>query len=156
MVGSRRALGRQLKVAVSVRGVVRLLIVQIRPVPSTLGHPCHPPNVPAGTAVNIIAEPLAKPLLTQGLEALVQSRPGGELVTDPEPPPTTFRVTVGPVPPPGPVKQTTLPVIEAVMMAPEDDRPPELLPVFTVAETRELPQAMPVAVSTPEESTVTI
>jgi hypothetical protein len=95
-------------------------------------------------------------LLTQGLEALVQSRPGGELVTDPEPPPTTFKVTVGPVPPPGPVKQTTLPVIEAVMMAPEDDRPPELLPVFTVAETRELPQAMPVAVSTPEESTVTI
>jgi hypothetical protein len=82
--------------------------------------------------------------------------PTGELVTEPEPSPAKVREMLGPPVPPVPVKQTTLPVIEAVMMAPEDERPPELLLVFIVAETNELPQAMPVAVSTPAESTVTI
>ena len=143
-----------MKVAMRFTVVARFVTVQIRPVPSTLVHPCQPPNVPAGAAVNITVDPLGK-LATQLLEALVQLMPAGELVTEPEPSPAKVREMLG-LPPPVPVKQTTLAVIEAVMMAPEDETPPELLLVFIVAETNELPQAMPVAVSTPAASTVTI
>ena len=75
--------------------VVRLATVQIRPVPSTLVHPCQPPKVPAGAAVNITVDPLVK-LATQVLEALVQLMPTGELVTKPEPSPAKVREMLGP------------------------------------------------------------
>jgi hypothetical protein len=54
------------------------------------------------------------------------------------------------------VKQTTFAVIDPVTMAPDEDSPPALLFVVTVAETREPPQAKPVAVSSPVELTENI
>jgi hypothetical protein len=54
------------------------------------------------------------------------------------------------------VKQTTFAVIDPVTMAPDEDSPPALLFVVTVAETREAPHAKPVAVSSPLEVTENI
>jgi hypothetical protein len=54
------------------------------------------------------------------------------------------------------VKQITFAVILPVTIAPEEDRFPVLLFVVTVAETRALPHARPVAVKRPVELTVTI
>lgn len=54
------------------------------------------------------------------------------------------------------MKHTTLPVMNPVTNAPEEEIPPELLPVVIVAEIRLAPHASPVTVSTPDESTVII
>ena len=98
--------------------VVRLETVQIRPVPSTLLHPVHPPNVPLGTAVICTVEPLAKPLLVQVPAELAQLNPEGELEIVPVPVPKKFTVMLAPEPPPpppppppDPVSQMTLPVM---------------------------------------------
>ena len=61
-----------------------------------------------------------------------------------------------PPPPLELVKQATFPVIDPVTMAPDDEIPPALELVFTVAETSVAPQARPVTVRSPEESTVII
>ncbi|HXY02847.1 MAG TPA: hypothetical protein VEI49_04675 [Terriglobales bacterium] len=55
-----------------------------------------------------------------------------------------------------PVKQVTFAVIVPVTIAPEEEIPPVLLFVFTVAEIKVFPQAWPVAVINPVELTVTI
>jgi len=55
-----------------------------------------------------------------------------------------------------PVKQTTFAVIVPVTTAPDEDMPPALLFVVTVAEIMEPPQALPVTVIRPVASTVTI
>jgi hypothetical protein len=70
----------------------------------------------------------------------------------PWPVPAKSTVSDGPVP----VKQTTLAVMFPVTMAPDESTFPVLWFVFTVAETNALPHPSPVAVSNPEESTVTI
>jgi hypothetical protein len=84
------------------------------------------------------------------LQLFVQLRPAGELVTVPVPVPAKFTARIGPE-----AKHTTFAVMLAVTIAPEDDRPPLLLFVFTVAETRVFPQASPVAVISPVELTLT-
>ena len=61
-----------------------------------------------------------------------------------------------PPPPLELVKQATFPVIDPVTIAPDDEIPPALELVFTVAETSVAPQARPVTVRSPEESTVII
>jgi len=118
--------------------------------------PDHPPNdeEPTGVAVKVTEVPLAK-LALQFATVLAQLIPGGELVTVPEPLPGKIIVKIGP-PPPLPVKHTTFAVIFAVTIAPDEDNPPALLLVVTVAEISEPPQAKPVAVSKPVELTVTI
>jgi hypothetical protein len=85
---------------------------------------------------------------------VAQLIPKGELVTVPEPLPAKLTVRTGA--PPVLVKQTTFAVIDPVTMAPDEDSPPALLFVVTVAETREPPQAKPVAVSSPVELTENI
>ena len=81
----------------------------------------------------------------------------GELVTVPEPLPENVAVNAGePAPPPLAVKQVTFAVMKPVTSAPDEDIPPELLFVVTVAEMSVPPHASPVTVITPEESTVTI
>jgi hypothetical protein len=57
---------------------------------------------------------------------------------------------------PEPVKQTTFPFMYPVTIAPDDDSPPSLLLVVTVAEIREPPHEIPVAVNSPAESTTII
>jgi hypothetical protein len=89
--------------------------------------------------------PLGKGALHVPTE-LAQLRPVGLLVTCPEPVPRKVRVILGPEPPPPPppvpppVKQTRLPVIYPVTMAPFEETPPELVLVLTVADTKVLPQ----------------
>ena len=51
--------------------------------------------------------------------------------------------------PPVPEAQVTLAVIEPLMMAPEEERPPSLLLVLTVAVTSEFPQSTPPAKGRP-------
>jgi hypothetical protein len=55
-----------------------------------------------------------------------------------------------------PVKQTTFAVIVPTTSAPDEDKPPALLLVVTVAVIRVFPQELPVAVIRPVELTVTI
>jgi len=81
-----------------------------------------------------------------------QPRPGGELDIVPLPVPAKSTVTVGPVP----EKHTTFAVMYPVTIAPEADNPLASLLVVSVAETRVAPQAFPVAVNNPAESTVNI
>jgi len=104
-------------------------------------------------AVNVTVVPLAKAVLVQ---ADAQLRPSGELVTVPAPPPRKFTVRLNPPPPPPPggVGQTTFAVMKPVTIAPDEDTLLVLLFVLKVAETREPPQALPVAVSRPVELTV--
>ena len=118
--------------------------------------PDQPPNEddPTGVAVRVTEVPLEK-LALQFTAVLGQLIPEGELVTVPEPLPAKTTVKIGP-PPPLLVKQTTFAVIFAVTIAPDEDNPPALLFVVTVAETSEPPHAMPVAVSRPVELTVNI
>jgi hypothetical protein len=118
--------------------------------PDTLSQPDQATDValPVGVAVNVIAVPLAKFALHIDRQLLI---PAGLLLTLPVP--ETFTVRSGPA---VPVEQTTFAVMLPVTIAPEEDRPPALLFVFTVAETIAFPQARPVAVSTPVEFTVTI
>jgi hypothetical protein len=101
--------------------------------------PLHPPNeeVPTGVAVRVTGVPLAK-LALHVPWVLAQLMPRGELVTVPEPLPAKLTVRIGD-PPPEPVlaKQTTFAVVDPVTMAPDEDGPPALLFVVTVAETRE-------------------
>jgi hypothetical protein len=137
-----------LKVTVRARFAVKLFMVQtVNPGPDIESQPeDQPPNVPLATAVNVTMVPPAK----LELQVVVQLRPAGELVTVPLPVPAKFTVRTGPV------EQTTLAVMLLVTMAPDDDSPPLLLFVFTVAEMRVFPQAAPVAVIRPVEFTVTI
>jgi hypothetical protein len=80
------------------------------------------------------------------------------LFTVPDPAPEKFTVRRKAVPPdpPEPEKQITFACIVPVTIAPEEERLPALLFVWTVAATRVLPHALPVAVINPVESTVTI
>jgi hypothetical protein len=82
-----------------------------------------------------------------------------ESIAVPEPLPPKATVRTGEPAPPLPllVKQTTFAVINPVTTAPDDDIPPALLPVLTVAEINVPPQDSPVAVSKPvAASTVNI
>ena len=126
-------------------------------VPAEL-HPIQLPNDDPddGVAVSVTGVLTGKACVTQG-PGLEQLNPGGLLVTVPEPLPVNVKVNAGfPAPLPEPVKQVTFPVIYPVTMAPEDEMPPVLLFVFTVAETSVAPQARPVTVKRPEASTVII
>ena len=120
-------------------------------------HPDQPPNddVPFGVAVRVTDVLKGKSCVTQEVEQL---KPLGLLATVPEPLPENANVNAG-LPPPPPlelVKQTTFPVIYPVTMAPEDEIPPSLEFLFTVAEISVAPQASPVTVRSPDESTVII
>ena len=95
-----------MKVTVTVRSLVKLFTVPIRP--DNESRPNQPENVePLGVAVKVIVAPLAK----LALQFVEQARPGGELVTVPEPPPAKSAVRVGPEAPAPAVKQTTFAVI---------------------------------------------
>ena len=121
-------------------------------------HPVQLPNddPTPGVAVRVTCVPTAKACVTQG-PGLEQLKPDGVLETVPEPLPVNVKVNAGlPAPLPEPVKQVTFPVIYPVIIAPEDEIPPVLEFGFTVAETSVAPQARPVTVSSPEESTVII
>ncbi len=128
------------------RLLVRLFTVQTSPDPDTESQPVQPPNVPLGVAVNVTVVPFVK----LPLQVVAQLRPKGELVMIPEPVPTKSTVRVGPE------GQTTIAVINPVTIAPDECRPPALVFVVTVAETRAPPQAKPVAARSPVELTVTI
>jgi len=80
----------------------------------------------------------------------------------PEPAPVNWtviaKVPLPPPPPPPPAPplpeaQVTLAVIEPAMIAPEDERPPALLFVLTVAVMSELPQSTPPGESAPADVT---
>lgn len=121
-------------------------------------HPDQPPNddVPFGVAVRVTDVLKAKSCVKQ--EA-AQLKPLGLLTTVPEPLPENANVNTGLLPPPPllePEKQTTFPVIYPVTMAPEDEIPPSLEFLFTVAETSVAPHVRPVTVTSPEASTVII
>jgi hypothetical protein len=136
------------KAAVTTVLAVKLLMLHTSP--DTLSQPDQATDValPVGVAVNVIAVPLAKFALHVDRQLLI---PPGLLLTLPVP--ETLTVRRGPA---VPVKQTTFAVMLPVTMAPDDDRPPALLFVFTVAEMSVFPQARPVAVISPVEFTVTI
>jgi hypothetical protein len=105
-----------------------------------------------GAALSATVAPLGN-AAAQG-PGLKQLKPCEESVTAPEPFPVKVTVRAGaPAPPP---LHTTLAVMEPVTIAPDDEIPPELLFVFTVAEMIVPPHAAPVTVITPEESTVII
>jgi hypothetical protein len=139
-----------LKVTVRARLAVKLFMVHtVNPGPEVESQPAdQPPNVPLGAAVNITMVPLGKLVL----QLVAQLRPAGELVTVPVPVPAKVTVRIGPEP----VKHVTFAVMEPVTIAPDEDRPPLLLFVVFVAETRVFPQKSPVAVIRPVEVTVTI
>jgi hypothetical protein len=145
-----------LKVTVTVRFPVRVSVQGFVLVDES--HPAQLPNTdePVGDAVSVTAVPLVN-WVRHG-NGLAQLRPDGELVTVPAPFPAKVRVRTGePVPPPLElVKQTTFPVMYPVTSAPDEDKPPELVLVVSVAETSVPPHDSPVAVSKPVESTVNI
>jgi hypothetical protein len=117
-------------------------------VPDTESQPVQPPKVEPefGVAVSVRLVPDGK----LAVQVIAQLKPNGELTTVPEPMPVKSTVNATPE------KQMTAAVMFAVTIAPvEVWLPPSLLLVCTVAETKALPQAMPVAVSTPLELTVT-
>jgi hypothetical protein len=103
---------------------------------------------PFGVAVKVTTVPLTK----LALQLVEQPNPAGELATVPAPVPAKVNVTAGPVP----VKQITFAVMLPVTRAPDECRFPVLLSVVTVAETKALPHAKPVAVNSPVLLTVTI
>jgi hypothetical protein len=137
-----------LKVAVTVTLLVRFSMVQV--VPALMSHPVQPPKVPFGTAVNVTVVPVGKLPVQEEPVLDEQPRPAGELDMVPEPVPAKSTVTVGPVP----VKQTTMANVDPVTTAPDDDTPDPSWFVVTLADTRVLPQSMPVAVSKPADVTV--
>jgi len=95
-----------LNVTVTVRLLVKLLTVHIRPDNASQAN--QPENMePLGVAVKVMVVPLAK----LALQLVEQPRPAGELVTVPEPPPAKSTVRVGPKAPAPAVKQTTFAVI---------------------------------------------
>ena len=126
------------------RLLLRLLTVQT--CPDTASHPTQlVKDEPLfGTAVSVIVVPDAK--LAPHVPA--QLRPGGELVTVPDPLPAKSTVKVSPE------KHTTLAVMYPVTRAPCDEIFPLLRFVVTVAEMRASPHATPAALSTPAELTV--
>ncbi|HZP17917.1 MAG TPA: hypothetical protein VFB00_08135 [Terriglobales bacterium] len=147
---SFRLEGLYVKLTVTVRLLVRLLIVHTAvPLPPSQPTQLAEVALPVGVAVIVIAEPGGKLLL----HVVAQPSPGGVLEIVPVP--MICAVKTG-FPPPPALKQTTFAVMKPVTIAPDDDRFPVLLLVCTVAETRALPQARPVAVNTPFASTVTI
>ena len=87
-----------MKVTVTTRFAVKLFILHtVNPGPEVVSQPTQPPNaeVPVAVAVNAIAVPLTKLALhVPAVDA--QLRPGGELVTFPEPVPVKFTVSIGP------------------------------------------------------------
>jgi hypothetical protein len=110
----------------------------------------------AGVAVSVTVVPLINAWVMHGPGLLQVPSPVGLLPTLPDP---LAKVTLSagfPLPPPDPVKQTTLPVMYPVTRAPEEESPPELVFVVNVAETSVAPQLSPVAVSSPVELTVII
>jgi hypothetical protein len=116
-----------------------------------VGHIDQPPNVDVldGVAVSVIEVPLAKACVLHG-PGVEQLKPSAGSETVPIPAPKNVTLKSGlPLPPPVPVKQTTFAVINPVTTAPDDDIPPALLPVVTVAEISVPPQDSPVAVSMP-------
>jgi hypothetical protein len=117
-----------------------------------------PPNdeVPVGVAVSVTTV-LAGNNAAHTPAELAQLRPDGLLLTVPAPSPPKVKVRAKPPPPPPvPVKQITFAVMYPVTTAPDEFKPPSLVFVFAVAETRVPPQASPVAVSMPVELTVNI
>ena len=125
------------------RLLLRLLTVQTWP--DTASHPSQlKKDEPLfATAVSVIGVPDAK--LAAHVPA--QLKPGGELVTVPDPlPASTVKLS--------PEKHTTLAVMYPVTRAPCDEIFPLLLFVVTVAEMRASPHATPAALSTPAELTV--
>jgi hypothetical protein len=74
----------------------------------------------------------------------------------PEPAAVRFSARIGPDRLRAPVKQTTFAVIVPTTSAPDEEMPPALLLVATVAVIRVFPQASPVAMIRPVELTVTI
>jgi hypothetical protein len=142
-----------LKVTVTVRFAVRLSVQGF--VLAGESHPAQLPNTElVGVAVSVTAVPLAN-WVRHGA-GLEQLNPNGELATVPAPFPAKVRVRTGAPPPPELVKQTTFPVIYPVTIAPDEDKPPELVLVLSVAETSDPPQVIPVTVRRPVESTVII
>jgi hypothetical protein len=123
------------------------MVQTVDPEPEVESQPVQPPNVPLGTAVNVTMVPLANP----ALQLLMQISPAGELVTVPLPRPAKFTARIG-----EPLKHVTFAVMVPVTIAPDEDKPPLLVFVFTVAEIRVPPQARPVAVIRPVVFTVTI
>ena len=111
---------------------------------------------PVPVAVNVTVDPLLNALANgPGLAPL---RPAGLLVTVPAPLPENVRVSALVLlpPPPLPVKHATLPVMNPVTTAPEEEIPPALVFVVAVADTSVPPHENPVTVTRPEESTVII
>ena len=121
-------------------------------------HPVQLSNTdePVAVAVRVTGVPLAY-WVRHGV-GLEQLRPGGALATVPAPRPAKVRVRTGdPVPPPLElVKQTTFAVMNPVTTAPDEESPPVLVFVVSVAETSVPPHDSPVAVSKPVASTVNI
>jgi hypothetical protein len=109
------------------------MVQTVNPEPEVESQPFQPPKVPLGTAVNVTIVPLAN----AALQLLMQLSPAGELVTVPLPGPGKFTARIGAEP----VKHVTFAVMVPVTMAPDEDSPPLLLFVFTVAEIRVPPQA---------------
>jgi hypothetical protein len=114
----------------------------------TLSQPAQPPKeeLELGVAARVMFVPEEK--LPEQVDA--QLSPGGVLMTVPDPVPA--KSTVKETPP----KQITVAVMYPVTIAPCDEMLPSLLLVVTVAETKALPQAFPVAVNNPVELTVAI
>lgn len=92
-------------------------------------HPAQFPNtdVPTGDAVRVRAVPLAY-WKRHGV-GVAQLRASAVSVTVPAPFPPKVTVRTGEFapPPPEPVKQTTLPVMYPVTIAPDEDKPPVLV-----------------------------
>jgi hypothetical protein len=143
-----------LKLTVTTRSAVKLLIIQV--CPNTVSQfPLVQLTVKPGSAVapTLTAVPLAK----LSLQLVAQLAPEGVKVTLPVPAPAKSTVSIGePPPPPVPVKQTTFACIDPVTIAPDEVRPPSLLFVCTVAEMIVPPQEIPVALIRPVEFTTTM
>jgi len=136
-----------LKVAVTTVSAVKLFMVHVSP-DGVQPDQVTDVELPVSVAVNVIAVPLAK----FALHVDGQLMPDGLLLTLPVPKMFTARSGPEPVP----VKQMTFAVIKPVTIAPDEDRFPALLFVFTVAEIRLSPHP-PLLVTTirPVEVTVT-
>jgi len=142
----------QLKVTSTVVLAVRLLIVHTLALVSGGQLGLQPPNVPeVAVAVSVIGP-------ADGEKGTLQfcAQINGDGTTDTVPVPLPKKVMVKITLFAPPVKQTTLAVMLPVTMAPEELRPLGSLLVWSVAETTELPQALPVAVSNPVELRVKI
>jgi len=130
--------------------------------PVVESHPTHPPNVDPvfGAAVSVRLVPAGKDVEQKD----AHPRPMGVVLIVPDPAPVNWTVIANmlPLPPPHPPPappipeaQVTLAVIEPVIMAPDDERPPSLLLVLTVAVTIEFPQSTPPGERAPVDVTTT-